>query len=182
MWVKDGGAIPSGLSDGRYSVWNFQGHLWYTLHSDMAAMLKFSIIYICQPLLYECALWAGLVLKFRLMKCRWSECRETVSSRLCGWASLFFLLCSFTWLLDEEKKNRVTHVAYHWQEWEFRLPITDCCLPCARPQRPLLSLDPQTAPGLAAGMDCNGMHYSADRGRTFKSGAEFFIPWYVLIA
>lgn len=85
---------------------------------------------------------------------------------------------TFRW----RKKNRLTHVAYHWQQWEFRLPITDCCLPCARPQRPLLSLDPQTAPGRAAGMDCNGMHYSADRGRTFKSGAEFFIPWYVLIA
>lgn len=158
MWVKDGGAIPSGLSGGRYSVWNFQGHRWYTLHSDMAAMLKFSIIW------------------------RWSECRETVSSRLCGWASLFFYTVPICMTFRWRKKNRLTHVAYHWQQWEFRLPITDCCLPCARPQRPLLSLDPQTAPGRAAGMDCNGMHYSADRGRTFKSGAEFFIPWYVLIA
>lgn len=148
------GAIPSGLSDGRYSVWNFQGHLWYTLHSDMAAMAKFSIIYLSAS-----ALWMRTVgrLKFRLMKCRWSECRETGSSRRVSF--LVFLPCSFAWLLDGRgKKNRLTHVAYHWQEWEFRLPITDCCLPYAWPQRPLLSPDPQTAPGLAC---WNGLQWYA---------------------
>lgn len=61
-WVKDSGTIPSGLSDGSYSVGNFQGHLWYTLHSDMAAVAKVSFIYLSASvtrtqttiLLYRC--------------------------------------------------------------------------------------------------------------------------------
>ena len=46
MWVKGSGSIPSALSDGSYSVWNVQGHLWYTLLSEMAAVAKVTSIYL----------------------------------------------------------------------------------------------------------------------------------------
>lgn len=76
------------------------------------------------------------------------------------------------------RKRKVwrTHVASHWNERGFRLPITDCCLPSAWPQRPLLSTDPQTEPGCAAGMNCSGMHNWADRGRAFQKESRVFHP------
>lgn len=91
-------------------------------------------------------------------------------------STAFLTVCTFTWALDKRKKNWITFVASHWHAWEFRLPITGCCPPSAWSQRPLLSLDPQTEPGCAAGMNCRGMHYSADRGRTFQKENRVFHP------
>lgn len=88
-------------------------------------------------------------------------------------------VCTFTSVPNEEKKKKglanTFGVPLEWAR-EFRLPITDCCLPSARPQRPLLSLDPQTEPGCAAGMDCSGMHNSADKARTFQKESRVFHP------
>lgn len=70
----------------------------------------------------------------------------------------------------------LTHVASHWFARDFGLPITGCCLPSAWPQRPLLSAEPQTALGRAAGMDCRGMHNSADSGTAIQMESRVFHP------
>lgn len=82
IWVKDRRTPPCSLSESSYSVWNFQGQLQDTLHSDMAAVAKFNDIYLSASvtrsqtiiLLYERSLWADVALNPSLMKCRWSQC------------------------------------------------------------------------------------------------------------
>lgn len=97
---------------------------------------------------------------------------------VCAW---WFADCVHIYISSEWSNKKKTGLANTFGiplEWarEFRLPITDCCLPSAWPQRPLLSPDPQTEPGCAAGMDCSGMHNSADKGRTFQKESWVFHP------
>lgn len=194
IWVKDRRTPPCSLSESSYSVWNFQGQLQDTLHSDMAAVAKFNDIYLSASvtrsqtiiLLYERSLWADVALNPSLMKCRWSQCMYFFFS-LClpVWQQEppASPSCTFTWALRGGKKKRkikmneawLTHVASHWLARDFGLPITGCCLPSAWPQRPLLSAEPQTALGHAAGMDCRGMHYSADSGTAIQTESWVFL-------
>lgn len=94
-------------------------------------------------------------------------------------ADCVHIYASSEWSKKEKKKKRkrlnTFGIPLEWAR-EFRLPITDCFLPSAWPQRPLLSPDPQTEPGCAAGMDCSGMHNSADKGRTFQKEHRVFHP------
>lgn len=100
--------------------------------------------------------------------------RMYVSSSPCGGVLGCFLTAHLHAFWTEKNKTFGWHIGSHWNEREFSLPITGCCLPFACPQRPLLSPDPQTEPACAAGMERSGIHYSADSARMFQKESEVF--------